>query len=587
MLKKVCSEMTAIAVKSKTKRDRWGRLETEYESDIPYGKYQIGTPTRSRVFVHKDTGIRAPNVDWDYTEEEALELLKCNDDPYYFMSYITIVSGELKNGVSEKRQPFTPRPYQKRMIDSIVNHRFTSVLAPRQCGKTTAIGAIALWYAIFNKDYKIQVLAHKASAAKDILARTKLAYLEMPYWMKPGIKAWGKGYVEFDNGSKIVADATSESSGRSGSFDMLILEEFAFVDEFLADEFYASVYPTISSFPSSKLMIVSTPNGIGNMFHSIHTKARRKLNNYNPVEIAWDEIPGRNHRYKQETIADIGELKWYQEYECRFLGSKATLIDGKVIENMVPTDPVVLEEKYSGDFRVYKKPEPLHTYAIGVDVADGVGGDSSVIKVVDITDKRTTEEVASWSANRVGTEDLPTIINEIGLFYNSAHVLCEVNNMGTSVVKDLHEQFEYESLVKYGTLASTRHGVSLNRASKHAILQHFKKMVETGRHVVNDKDTISQLGVYVRSITGSYGAEGKSHDDHVSASLLAVMAVHRDILEKLDFVEDTKDSSKQMADKIEKKKKRITGIQDYYSDEPNGEQDDDMGLPDIYSNEEE
>ena len=301
----------------------------------------LGNPNLTKAFTPQE-----------FTKEQILEFQKCMNDPQYFVeNYIKIVS--LDKGLI----PFDMYPFQKEMIGTFHNNRFTICKLPRQSGKTTTMVSYMLHYVLFNENMNVAILANKASTARDILSRLQLAYEHLPKWLQQGILSWNKGSLELENGSRIVAASTSSSAIRGGSYNMIFLDEFAFVPTNIAEEFFSSVYPTISSGESTKIIIVSTPNGM-NMYYKMWTDAESKKNTYIPIEVHWSEVPGRDEKWKQETIANTSEAQFQKEFECEFLGSSNTLINPAKIKTIPLRTPI----KSSAGLDIYDRPKKDHTY---------------------------------------------------------------------------------------------------------------------------------------------------------------------------------------------------------------------------------
>ena len=272
--------------------------------------------------------LKKVNVKQEYTKEQIVEIQKCMKDPIYFIkNYIQIVS--LDKGLV----PFELYDFQEKLVDTFHNNRFTICKMPRQSGKSTTIISYLLYYSIFNDNKNIAILANKAATARDILSRYQLAYENLPSWLQQGVINWNKGNIELENGSKLVAAATSSSSVRGSSFNIIFLDEFAYVPQQIAESFFSSVYPTISSGKDTKVMIVSTPHGM-NMFYKLWVDAEEKRNLYVPIEVHWSEVPGRDERWKEETIKNTSETQFRTEFECEFLGSANTLIAPAKIKSM-------------------------------------------------------------------------------------------------------------------------------------------------------------------------------------------------------------------------------------------------------------
>lgn len=544
--------------------------------------YQPGTPTRDFIFCMKNKKIRAENVLWSPTDDETDELIKCARDIHYFAeNYVKIIT------LDEGLRKFKARDYQKEIYETVTNERFVIVLAPRQCGKTIAIVIAILWHAMFNDHFNISIMANKGKNSTGILKRVKLAYENLPYWLKPGIKSWAQTSIEFDNGSTISAGTTAEDSGRSESVNMLVLEEFAWVAPHIAKEFYTSAYPTISGGITSKLIIVSTPNGVGNTYHDIYSKAKRKVNQYTPITVQWDSVPGRDEKFKQKTIADIGQIKWNQEYECKFVGSITTLVDPGKLETILYEDPISIETKWGGQYRYWKSPEKLRTYGIGVDIGLGVGEDHSVCNIFDITDPFDVQQVAVWDSNIVGTIDFPAVIEELGNYWNKANLLIENNNMGDGVINDLWHDFEYDNIISYGQ--DRTRGIHSSRKTKTRACSHMKSMIEKGRVTLRDQKTIRELSSYSSTSTGGFAGDN-SKDDHVTSMMWALYAVNKDIIDKIEYADESDQDQKgtELSTTLANKRTKAWYEDDEDDEDSNKgksrrEEDDQYDMPDFFS----
>ena len=264
--------------------------------------------------------LKRANVPVEWTEKQVTEYTKCMDNPLYFIeSYIKIVS------LDEGLVPFKLYDFQKDMVGTFHKNRFTICKLPRQSGKSTTIIAYLLHYVLFNPNVNVAILANKAATARDLLGRLQLAYEHLPQWLQQGVMSWNKGSLELENGSKILASSTSASAVRGCSYNIIFLDEFAYVPSNVAEQFFSSVYPTISSGKTTKVMIVSTPHGM-NMFYKLWVDAENQRNSYIPIEVHWSEVPGRDEEWKKETIKNTSESQFNTEFECEFLGSINTLI---------------------------------------------------------------------------------------------------------------------------------------------------------------------------------------------------------------------------------------------------------------------
>jgi hypothetical protein len=319
--------------------------------------------------------LKKANTPIEFTEEQIIEFVQCQRDPVYFANkYVKIVS------LDEGLVSFKPYRFQEKLINNFHENRFNICKMPRQTGKSTTVVSYLLHYAIFNDSVNIGILANKAATARELLGRLQTAYENLPKWMQQGIMVWNKGSLELENGSKILAASTSASAVRGMSFNILFLDEFAFVPNHIADSFFASVYPTITSGKNTKVIIVSTPHGM-NHFYRMWSDAEKGKNEYIPTDVHWSEVPGRDDAWKEQTIANTSEQQFKIEFECEFLGSIDTLIAASKLRSLVYDSPL----KSNAGLDVYEEPKKDHDYLITVDVARGVGEDYSAFICADIT----------------------------------------------------------------------------------------------------------------------------------------------------------------------------------------------------------
>jgi len=367
--------------------------------------------------------LKRVGIKQSYTQEQFDEYVKCAQDPIYFTKYINIIT------LDEGLVPFNMYDFQKDMINTFHDNRFSIVKCPRQVGKTTTAVAYLLWTILFKDSQTVAVLANRGGTARSILGKLQLAYENLPMWLQQGVVEWNKGRIELENGSVIVADSTSSSASRSGSFNIVFLDEFAFVPSNIAYDFITSVYPVITAGTKTKIIIVSTPNGM-NLFYKIWNDAINKKNNYTPFEIHWSMVPGRDEEWKEETIKNTSEHQFRQEFETEFLGSTNTLISATKLQQLNYQTPIAEHDM----MKVYKAPikgngekEKEHMYAIMVDVSEGKGLDSSAFSVIDIS-TMPYEQVATYKSSSISTLLFPTEIYNAARLYNDAYVLVEINN---------------------------------------------------------------------------------------------------------------------------------------------------------------
>jgi hypothetical protein len=427
--------------------------------------------------------------------------------------YIRIVS------LDEGLVPFKMYGFQKDIVQKIHDNRFTICKLPRQSGKSTTTISYLLHYALFNPNSNIAILANKSSTARDILGRLQLAYENLPKWLQQGVINWNKGNIELENKSTIVAAATSSSAIRGGSFNIIFLDEFAFVPTNIAEMFFSSVYPTISAGTRTKMIIVSTPYGM-NQFYKLWTDAINKKNDYIPIEVHWSEVPGRDDEWKEMTIRNTSAEQFQQEFECEFLGSVNTLISASKIK----ATPYITPIKSAQGVDIYEDKKEGHTYVAAVDVSRGVDKDYSAFLVFDVT-SIPYKVVAKYRSNEIKPFVFPNIISRVCLAYNQAHILTEVNDIGQQVAEALQFEIEYPNLLMttqkgragqiLGAMYSGRGssmGVRMTKSIKKVGCSNLKTLIEGDKVVVNDFNIIQEMSTFTKR-GQSWQAEDGSNDD--------------------------------------------------------------------------
>ena len=478
--------------------------------------------------------LKKANTPIEWTEEMMVEFLKCKEDPVYFAkNHVKIVS--LDEGLTQ----FEPYHFQEKLINNFHNNRFNICKMPRQTGKSTTVVSYLLHYAVFNDSVNIGILANKAATARELLGRLQTAYENLPRWMQQGIIAWNKGSLELENGSKILAASTSASAVRGMSFNILFLDEFAFVPNHVADSFFASVYPTITSGKSTKVIIVSTPHGMNHFYRMWHD-AERSKNEYVPTDVHWSEVPGRDDKWKAQTIANTSDQQFRVEFECEFLGSVDTLIAPSKLRSMIYQAP----EKRSAGLDVYVDPQKGHEYAITVDVARGVAKDYSAFVVIDITEFPHSV-VAKYRNNEIKPMLFPSIIEEVGRNYNNAFVLCEVNDVGDQVASILNFDMEYENLLmcsmrgRAGQVVGqgfsgkkTQLGVKMSKTVKKVGALNLKTLIEEDKLLSCDYEIMSELTTFIQK-NNSFEAEEGCNDDLAMCLVIYAWLVAQDYFKEL------------------------------------------------------
>ena len=464
--------------------------------------------------------LKSAHVPQDWTEEEVGQYIRCQQDPLYFVTeFIKIVS------LDEGLIPFDIRDYQEEMINKFHNERFVICKMARQSGKSTTILAYLLHYILFNENVSVAILANKKSTAMELLGRLQLAYEHMPKWLQQGILIWNKGNIELENGSKILASSTSGSAIRGGSFNIIFLDEFAFVPSNISEEFFSSVYPTISSGKTTKVFIVSTPNGM-NMFYKLWADAEEGNNDYSPISVHWSQVPDRDQAWKEKTIRNTSERQFQQEFECSFLGSSNTLISTEKLLALPYRTPVYTQNGLD----VYQQPVIGNTYVMVCDVARGVGLDYSAFSVFDVT-KQPYRQVAKYRKNDISPMLYPNVIFTTAQKYNEAFVLVEVNDIGQQVADILYHDMEYENMMMVtmhgrngqqiggGFSKNVSMGIRTTKQVKRIGCATLKDLIERDNLIVEDFDTISELTTFIGKST-SWEADDGAHDDLVMCCVL-------------------------------------------------------------------
>ena len=478
--------------------------------------------------------LKRANTPIQFTEEQIIEFLTCKEDPVYFAKkYIKIVN------VDDGLVKFNMWPFQERLVNNFHKNRFNIAKMPRQVGKTTTVVSYLLHYIVFNDNVNVGILANKASTSREILSRLQLSYENLPKWMQQGIVSWNKGSLELENGSKIIAASTSASAVRGMSFNIIFLDEFAFVPNHIADDFFASVYPTISSGKSTKVIVVSTPKGMNHFYRMWHDAERGK-NSFVATEVHWSEVPGRDEEWKAQTIANTSEEQFRAEHLCEFLGSVGTLINPSKLKILVYDDPI----KRSKGLDVYENPIEDHSYLITVDVARGMGNDYSAFVVFDITEFP-YRVVAKYKNNEIKPMLFPSIINEVARGYDNAWLLIEVNDIGDQVANILHYDLEYDNILmcsmrgRAGQLVGSgfsgkksQLGVRTTAAVKKLGCSNLKLLIEDDKLFINDYDIISELTTFAQK-HNSFEAEEGCNDDLVMCLVIFAWIVAQDYFKEM------------------------------------------------------
>ena len=525
----------------------------------------------------KDGYLGNPNlkpigIQQQFTPEQVKEYIKCANDPSYFIKkFVKIVA------VDKGLVPFGLYDFQEELINILHNNRFVIGKLPRQVGKTTTVGSYLLHYVLFNQNVNVAILANKQSTAIEILSRIKMAFEYLPKWLQQGVIEWNKGSVVLENGSKIIASATSSSAIRGGSYNAILCDEFAHIPTQIAEEFFTSVYPTITSGQSTKMFIISTPNGL-NMFYHYWKGAINKQNGYVPFEVHWSQVPKypggplRDDTWKQEMISQTSSSQFQQEMECDFLGSSNTLISPDKLHTLVHSKPIL---RTKDGMNIYQEPIRMdpdvktsvnHNYFITADVSEGQGKDYTAMTVIDIT-QFPYRVVAVFRNNTVSPLLFASVLKTVAKKYNNAHVLIEINGIGSEVANVLHTDLEYENIVKaammgrkgqiitegFGPAKKVQLGVKTSVLTKKVGCQVLKNMIEEDKLITEDADNIAEFTTFI-SKKQSFEAEDGHTDDIVMCLVIFAWATRQQYFKNLTDmdvrVEMYKEDIEQMEDNM-------------------------------------
>ena len=511
--------------------------------------------------------LKKANIAQEWTREEVEEYTKCMNDPLYFIQkYIKIVS------LDEGLVPFNLYNFQKEMVGTFHENRFTICKLPRQSGKSTTIIAYLMYYVLFNPNVNVAILANKAATARDLLGRLQLAYEHLPKLLQQGVMSWNKGSLELENGSKILASSTSASAVRGGSYNIIFLDEFAYVPSNVAEQFFRSVYPTISSGKTTKVMIVSTPHGM-NMFYKLWNDAENGRNTYVPIEVHWSEIPGRDEAWKAETIKNTSQSQFNTEFECEFLGSIDTLIAPQKLRTMSYVPPITS----NAGLDVFVKPQEGRTYVLTADVSRGTKNDYSAFLVFDVSEMP-YRIVAKFRDNEIKPLIFPAKIYDVARAYNQAFVLIEVNDIGEQVATTMQFDLEYDNLI----MASMRGragqvlgggfsggraqlGVRTTKAVKRIGCSNLKQMVEDDKLIIQDLQIISELSTFI--VKGqSFEADDGCTDDLVACLFIFAWATDQTYFKELTDMDIRQTMMREQQDMLEQDMAPfgfvVTGLED-------------------------
>jgi hypothetical protein len=494
----------------------------------------------SPVIKNKQNYLNNPNLpgvdaQFEYTSDKIKDIKKCAQNILYFAeNFFYIVS------LDEGKQTIDLHLCQKRVLRKMRDNRFFILLASRQIGKTTLMTIYALWVACFQQDQSILIVANKEGTAIEIFRRIRLAYEELPNWLKPGVKEYGKTSMSLANGCRIGISTTTGTAARGQSINVLILDELAFIEPHLVEEFWKSVYPIVSSSKKSKIFIASTANGTGNLFHSLYTGAENNKNGWACDKILWNEIPGRDDRWKQQTIATIGSLDAFnQEFNCEFLDSGESSVSDELFERLTVyiKDPTFIMD--NGHYQIWDEPKDDRIYIAGVDVSEGIDKDASVIQILDITDLTSIKQVACYHNNGISPVNFTTKLNEILTQWGKPLVSIERNNCGAQVVDNLRHIHGYDNIVSWGAAISGRTkdqlGIIVHTNTKFIGITNMRYWVNQLEVVhVRDINLLKEFKNFVRYPNGTWAAKKGAgyHDDRVMSFIWSLIVLDKVLVDK-------------------------------------------------------
>ena len=490
------------------------------------------------TFYLGNKNLPVPETNFQWTPEMVEDLERARKSILHFSRFFYIVN------LDEGKQPIKLYNYQKRILKALVDHRFNVVLASRQIGKTTILTIFALWMICFTDDYRVLLIANKENTAINIFKRIRLAYEMLPNYMKPGVVNYAKTGLELANGSSIGISTTTSDAARGESINCLLIDEAAFIPSEFMDDFWESVFPVISSSKKSKIFMLSTPNGVGNLFYNIYTEALAGSNGWNHERVDWTEVPGRDEKWRDMTAKALGSIEAFeQEYGNQFRSAGEGTFGKEELDALeaLVTEPILEDEE--GNYRIYKDRKDYHFYTIGVDVGEGIGRSNSVIQIVDITDLTNIEQVAVYANNKLDPHNFAGKLLEIAREWGSPPLLVERNNCGAQVIDALIHTHHYESIVKYtpsmGTFTEkiekdNRLGVYSHTNSKFNSMSNFRYWMNVLRCVkLYDKQTLQEFKTYIRHANGVWKKQSDKYlDDRVDSLIWAIFALDSKVVEQ-------------------------------------------------------
>ena len=490
---------------------------------------------QNKAIYMNNPNLPSKGAEFEYTPKQINQLKKSSKNLLYFAEqFFHIIS------LDEGKQKIKLHPVQKRALRKMRDNRFFILLASRQIGKTTMMTIYALWIACFNKDQKILIVANKEGTAIEIMQRIRMAYEELPNWLKPGVEEYGKTALTLANGTRIGISTTTGTAARGQSVNVLILDELAFIEPHLVDEFWKSVYPIISSSKKSKIFIASTANGTGNLFYRLYEAAEAGTSNWASDKILWNEIPGRDEQWKLDTIASIGSMEAFnQEFNCEFLDSGESSLNEELFARLMQN---VEEPKFvfdEGAYLLWDEPKPDSIYIASIDTAEGVGADSSCVHIFDYKDITDIKQVATYHSNTISPVNFTEKVYEILQHWGNPLACIERNNCGAQVVDNLRKNHSYENLVSWGSSTAGRSksqlGIVAHTNTKYKGVTNMRYWVNELECVhIRDANLVKEMRDFIRYPNGTWAAKRGAgyHDDRVMALIWNLIILEDDVIEK-------------------------------------------------------
>ena len=521
--------------------------------------------------------LRKGNIVFEYTDEEISELARCATDIVYFAEKYAVVMTD--NGIQQVKL----RDYQKKMLRNFQHERFNIVLASRQMGKTVTASIFNAWYLTFNTDKNTLLLANKSDSTKEIIDKAKTVIENLPFFMKPGIIKYDVMNVRCDNGCRLIGQSTTAKSGIGFTIHNLYLDEFAHIHPSIADSFYENVYPTLSASNVSRITITSTPNGF-NKFYQIYAAAERGDNVYNAQRIDWWEHPDRDDAWYERELGNLGSIEAFnKQYGNEFVSSSNLLLDPIAIKKMRKRakkyvhhdfdefDYISIDVKgfleWDSSFDIDTCRDPEKFWLFSVDIAEGNGGDASVINVFELQPMNIKEleavnnagamydffkfkQVARFRSNEHVIEDFAKILYtlSVDIFYNeNVKMIVEYNTYGTVLFQYLKtvfpqkNDFDDEMIVRFKHRHDARTlkpGIKLKSDNKAIFCQNFSKLYGDNRIDITDEETVVEASLFGTLRNGSYGAQ-MGHDDVIMTAITATEFFNT--TDYADFVEEALD----------------------------------------------